>query len=102
LEIKPEERQTLSDHVPETHLIRPDNLEGLVQRKREFVFKPLHGFAGHPLLSGGAVGRRRLRCLMTQRKSHVAPLGPSLECCALFFVPLLVGHQDVVKLGGLS
>jgi len=32
LEIEPEERQILSDHVPETHLIRADNLEGLAKK----------------------------------------------------------------------
>ena len=40
----------LSAHVPETHLIRTENVEALARRKREFVFKPLHGFAGRGLL----------------------------------------------------
>src|SRR5262249_54616216 len=43
LEIAPAERQILSDHVPETHLVRTDNLAGLAARKQEFVFKPVHG-----------------------------------------------------------
>ena len=72
LEIQPRERQILSDHVPETHLIRTENLEGLAQRKQEFVFKPLHGFAGHGLLGNAAVGRARLRRLVTHSKGYVA------------------------------
>jgi hypothetical protein len=82
LEIEPEERQILSDHVPETHLIRTDNLEELALRKREFIFKPLHGFAGRGLLGGDAVGRARLRRLMTHSKGYVAQRWvpkPSLE-----------------------
>jgi len=60
------ERQILSRHVPETHLIRADNLAELTQRKREFVFKPLHGFAGRGVLGSDAVGRTRLRRIMAQ------------------------------------
>ena len=72
LEIEPGERQILSDHVPETHLIRTENLEELAQRKQEFVFKPLHGFAGRGLLGSAAVGRARLRRLVTHSKGYVA------------------------------
>jgi hypothetical protein len=56
LGIQPEERQVLSAHTPETHVVRAENLEMLVQRKRDFVFKPLHGFAGRGLLDSAAVG----------------------------------------------
>ena len=58
--------------MPETHLIRTENLEELAQRKQEFVFKPLHGFAGRGLLGSAAVGRARLRRLVTHGKSYVA------------------------------
>ena len=44
LGIEPGERQILSAHVPETHLVRAENVEMLAQRKHDFVFKPLHGF----------------------------------------------------------
>ena len=82
LEIEPEERRILSDHVPETHVIRIDNLEGLAQRKQQYVFKPLHGFAGRGLIDSGAVGRARLRRLITHGQGYVAQRfipKPSLE-----------------------
>jgi hypothetical protein len=72
LEIDPEDRQILSDHVPETHVIRTENVESLARRKQEFVFKPLHGFAGRGLLHSTAVGRRRLRGFATQSEGYVA------------------------------
>ena len=72
LEIEPGERQILSNHVPETHLIRAENLEELAQRKQDFVFKPVHGFAGRGLLGSAAVGRARLRRLVTHGKGYVA------------------------------
>lgn len=72
LEIERGERQILSDHVPETHVIRTENVEALVQKKQEFVFKPLHGFAGRGLLDSAAVGRRRLRGFATQSEGYVA------------------------------
>ena len=82
LGIEPEERRILSDHVPETHVIRADNLERLAQRKQEYVFKPLHGFAGRGLIESGAVGRVRLRRLITHGRGYVAQKfapKPSLE-----------------------
>jgi hypothetical protein len=72
LEIEPEERQILSDHVPETHLIRSENLVALAQRKQEFVFKPLHGFAGRGLLDSASIGRARLRRLVARSEGYVA------------------------------
>jgi hypothetical protein len=72
LGVEPKERQMLNEHVPETHVIRTENLEGLAQRKREFVFKPLHGFAGRGLIGSDAVGRARLRRLMTHSEGYVA------------------------------
>jgi hypothetical protein len=56
LGIEPAVRRILSAHVPETHLIRNENLDALAQRKKDFAFKPLHGFAGRGLLASAAVG----------------------------------------------
>jgi hypothetical protein len=80
LEIAPAERQILSDHVPETHLIRSENLEQLAERKQEFVFKPLHGFAGRGLLDSAAVGRARLRRLLTHGEGYVAQRRVAKQC----------------------
>jgi hypothetical protein len=82
LGIEPEERQILSDHVPETHVIRTENVETLAQRKQEFVFKPVHGFAARGLLHSTAIGRRRLRGFTTHGEGYVAQKWlpkPSLE-----------------------
>jgi len=70
--ILPAERRILSEHVPETHLIRSENLDALAQRKDDFAFKPLHGFAGRGLLASAAVGRTRLRRLLTRGEEYVA------------------------------
>ena len=72
LGIESGERQILSGHVPETYLIRKENVETLAQRKQEFVFKPLHGFAGRGLLDSAAVGRARLRRLVAHSDGYVA------------------------------
>jgi hypothetical protein len=72
LGIQPEERQILSAHTPETHLIRVDNLDMLADRKQDFVFKPLHGFAGRGLLDNATVGRARLRRLVQHGEAYVA------------------------------
>ena len=72
LGIEPLEHQILSAHVPETHQVRPENLEMLAQRKHDFVFKPLHGFAGRGLLDSVAVGRVRLRRLVKHAEGYVA------------------------------
>ena len=71
LGILPEERQVLTAHVPETHVLRADNLDMLALRKREFVFKPLHGFAGRGLLDSAAVGPARLRRLVKHGEGYV-------------------------------
>ena len=72
LGIEPAERQILSEHVPETHRIRSENIDALAQRKDEFAFKPLHGFAGRGLLASAAVGRARLRRLLAHGEHYVA------------------------------
>jgi hypothetical protein len=72
LGIETSERQILSAHVPETHLVGAENVEMLAQRKRDFVFKPLHGFAGRGLLDSAAVGQGRLRRLVRHGEGYVA------------------------------
>jgi hypothetical protein len=72
LGIEPEERRVLSAHVPETHVVRAENLDTLAQRKREFVFKPLHGFAGRGLLDSALVGRTRLQRIVRHGEGYVA------------------------------
>jgi hypothetical protein len=72
LGIETGERQILSAHVPETHLVRAENVEMLAERKREFVFKPLHGFAGRGLLDSAAIGQGRLRRLVRHGEGYVA------------------------------
>ena len=62
----------MSAHVAETHVITEDNVDELVERKGEFVFKPTHGFAGRGLLDSAAVGRRRLRRLLRKGQAYVA------------------------------
>lgn len=66
------QRQILSAHVPETHLVRAGNAEILAQAKSDFVFKPVHGFAGRGLLDSTAVGATRLRRILKQGDAYVA------------------------------
>jgi len=72
LDVTPEERRILSAHVPETHVIRTENLDELARRKGEFVFKPAHGFAARGLLDSTAVGPTRLRRLLAHGEDYVA------------------------------
>jgi hypothetical protein len=72
LEIEPGEREILTAHVPETHLLRLQNLRRLAQQKQQFVFKPTHGFAGRGLLGGAEVGESRLHRLLKQDQGYVA------------------------------
>jgi hypothetical protein len=72
LGIEPRERTVLSAHVPETHLVRAENVEDLARRRDEFFFKPSHGFASRGLLTGSQVGRVRLRRLIRKGESYVA------------------------------
>ncbi len=88
LEIEPAERQILSDHVPETHLVRTDNLADLAERKQEFVFKPVHGYAGRGLLDSAAVGRARLHRLVTHGEGYVAQRRVAKRCLEIDGEPL--------------
>jgi hypothetical protein len=72
LGIQPEERICLSTHVPETHLLREDNIEEIASRKEEFFFKPLYSFASRGVLTSSQVGRSRLRRLIEKGKPYVA------------------------------
>jgi hypothetical protein len=72
LRVAGEERRVLADHVPETHILRENNVDMLADRKAEFVFKPRRGFASRGVLDSGAVGRTRLRRLMKQGDGFVA------------------------------
>jgi hypothetical protein len=72
LGIEPQERILLNAHVPETYLLREDNLEAIAARKEEFFFKPLYGFASRGVLPSSQVGLSRLRRLLKQGKSYVA------------------------------
>jgi len=66
------ERALLERHVPQTWLVREDNLDRMVEEKDSLVFKPAHGFASHGLLSASQVGRSRLRRLLKRGLPYVA------------------------------
>ncbi len=72
LGIGPQERMLLNAHVPETYLLREDNLQAIAAQKKEFVFKPLYGFASRGVLPSSQVGVSRLRRLLKQGKPYVA------------------------------
>jgi hypothetical protein len=88
LGIEPAERRILSAHVPETHLIRNENLDALAQRKNDFAFKPLHGFAGRGLLASAAVGRARLRRLVNHGEDYVAQRWVAKPCLQIDGAPV--------------
>lgn len=72
LGIQSEERAVLSAHIPETHWLRPNNIEEIARRKEDFVFKPAQGFAAQGLLASTEVGRSRLRRLLKDSRGYVA------------------------------
>jgi hypothetical protein len=72
LGIEPAERAVLDRHVPETCLLREDNLNRLMEERESWVFKPAHGFASHGLLPAAQVGRSRLRRLLKRGIPYVA------------------------------
>jgi hypothetical protein len=88
LGIEPAERRILSAHVPETHLIRNENLDALAQRKKDFAFKPLHGFAGRGLLASAAVGHARLRRLVNRGEDYVAQRWVAKPCLQIDGAPV--------------
>jgi hypothetical protein len=66
------ERAVLSAHVPETQVLRPENVDELAARKAELVFKPTHGFASRGLLASPQIGHARLRRLLKRGEEYVA------------------------------
>jgi len=72
LGIEPDERALLSVHVPETRLLRPENVDELCREKDQWFFKPCHGFASHGILTGAQVGHTRLRRLIKKDVAYVA------------------------------
>jgi hypothetical protein len=72
LGILPEDSAVLSAHVPATYRLRENNIEEIAGKKEEFVFKPLHGFAGRGILNSAEVGRSRLRRLVKKGDGYVA------------------------------
>ena len=72
LGIRPEERAILNEHVPATYLLRESNLDEIAGHKAEFFFKPVHGFAGHGVLTSSQVGIDRLRRLLRKGEMYVA------------------------------
>ena len=72
LGIELQERIILKAHVPETYLLREDNLEAIAAQKQAFFFKPLYGFASRGVLPSSQVGVSRLRRLLKQGKPYVA------------------------------
>jgi hypothetical protein len=72
LGILPEERTLLSAHVPETYLLREENLDEIAAKKATFFFKPVHGFASHGVLTSSQVGKGRLRQLLRKGSAYVA------------------------------
>ena len=66
------ERTLLSRHVPETRLLRAEDLDLLADTKDAQVFKPAQGFAGRGLLPTSQVGRSRLRRLLQRGVPYVA------------------------------
>jgi len=72
LGVLPEERGVLSAHVPETSLLRDENVSELADKKTELFFKPTHGFASHGILPVSQVGISRLRQLLKRNIPYVA------------------------------
>ena len=72
LGIEAGEREVLSRHIPETHLLRPDNLDAIVENRHEFVFKPIRSHASRGFLPSARVGRSRLQRLVRRGEGYVA------------------------------
>ncbi|MDJ0597578.1 MAG: hypothetical protein QNJ37_01850 [Crocosphaera sp.] len=100
LGIEASERILLSAHIPETYLIREDNLEAIASDKQEFFFKPLYGFASRGVLPSSQVGKTRLRRLLKKGLSYVAQkkvsksLLPVPNCSTCLWTDLRVWAYD--------
>lgn len=80
LGILPDERALLRVHVPETRLLRPENVDEFAREKEQWVFKPCHGFASHGILTAAQVGRTRLRRLLKKGGPYVAQRRAPKSC----------------------
>lgn len=72
LGISSAERAVLSRRVPETLVLRDDNVDELARRKHELFFKPARGYASHGTIAGESVGRSRLSRLLRSGEPYVA------------------------------
>ena len=72
LGIEAREREVLSRHIPETHLLRPENLDAIAGDKDRFVFKPMRSHASRGFLPSARVGRSRLQRLVRRGEDYVA------------------------------
>ncbi len=72
LGIEAREREVLSRHIPETRLLRPDNLDSIVENRDRFVFKPIRSHASRGFLPSARVGRSRLQRLVRKGEGYVA------------------------------
>ena len=62
----------LSRHIPETQLLRPDNIDAIVENRDRFVFKPMRSHASRGFLPSARVGRSRLQRLVRRGEGYVA------------------------------
>ena len=72
LGIEAGEREVLSRHIPETHLLRADNVEAIAEDRHRFVFKPIRSHASRGFLPSARVGRSRLQRLVRRGEGYVA------------------------------
>lgn len=72
LGIEAREREILSRHIPETRLLRPENIDAIVENRAQFVFKPTRSHASRGFLPSARVGRSRLQRLLRKGESYVA------------------------------
>ena len=72
LGIEAQERAVLSRHIPETHVLRPDNIDAIVENRDRFVFKPMRSHASRGFLPSARVGRSRLQRLVRRGEGYVA------------------------------
>lgn len=72
LGIEPWEREVLSRRIPETRLLRADNLDAIAEDREQFVFKPARSHASRGFLPSARVGRSRLQRLVRKGEGYVA------------------------------
>ena len=72
LGIEAGERAVLGRHIPETRLLRAENIGAISEQKDRFVFKPMRSHASRGFLPSGRVGRSRLQRLVRRGEDYVA------------------------------